>query len=75
VGIKRAGLQASLPLLKKAFRLLYRSGIPLQEALDKLQIFADDAQVNHLYQFLKASLTSHRRGVTAGRKRLGETSK
>lgn len=75
VGIKRAGLESSLPLLKKAFRLLYRSGIPLKEALEKLQTLSDDEQVNHLYQFLQGSLMSHRRGVTAGRKRSGELSK
>ena len=74
VGLKRAGFAdaggASYDALKKAFRLLYRSGLTLNEALEKLEILLDDEHVKHLQRFLQQSQQSGRRGPTPG-KRVG----
>lgn len=38
VGLRRAkGMEGSLPLLREAYRLLYRSGLPLEKALQMLR--------------------------------------
>jgi UDP-N-acetylglucosamine acyltransferase len=75
VGLKRAGLAgttgSSLDTIKRAFRLLYRSGLTFDEAMEKLSLLLDDAQVLHLYRFLQASQTQGRRKVTAGKKTAG----
>jgi UDP-N-acetylglucosamine acyltransferase len=73
VGLKRAGVldEASgqgLQLLKKAFRILYRSGLSLNEALEKLEILPDNEHVQHLQQFLWLSQQEGRRGPTPGRR-------
>jgi UDP-N-acetylglucosamine acyltransferase len=75
VGLKRAGLVdmdagETFRALKKAFRLLYRSGLTLNEALEQLDVISDNEAVQHLRQFLKLAQTQGRRGVIPGR-RLG----
>ncbi len=76
VGLKRAGLTRSnggqaYRELKEAYRLLYRSDLPLKEALSALDRWPDNDHVRHLQRFLKASSQqSGRRGPTPGR-RLG----
>jgi UDP-N-acetylglucosamine acyltransferase len=67
VGIRRAGLaddkgHNSYQMLKKAFRILYRSGLTLEAALTQLEQL-DDAAVAHLRQFLDTSREKGRRGV------------
>ena len=56
--------------LKEAFRILYRSGLTLEEAIGKLETIADNEHVRHLYEFLDASAhVKGRRGPVPGKKR------
>lgn len=56
--------------LVQAFRILYRSGLTLEEAISKLEAIADNERVRHLYEFLNASAHDEgRRGPVPGRKR------
>jgi UDP-N-acetylglucosamine acyltransferase len=79
VGLKRAGLTRSsggLPYreLKEAYRLIYRSTLPLKEALAALDQWPENDHVAHLQRFLRASSQqSGRRGPTPG-KRTGAVS-
>jgi UDP-N-acetylglucosamine acyltransferase len=66
VGMKRADFSsASIGALKEAYRLLYSSGLTLQQALDELDLGTE--QVQHLQKFLSASITMPRRGPIPGR--------
>ncbi|MBE9063743.1 acyl-ACP--UDP-N-acetylglucosamine O-acyltransferase [cf. Phormidesmis sp. LEGE 11477] len=56
--------------LIQAFRILYRSGLTLAEAISKLETLCDNERVRHLYEFLQASVNDEgRRGPVPGRKR------
>lgn len=56
VGLKRAGLDMQqLRSLKRAYRTLFRSAAPLEEALAALEALGADPQVRHLAEFLRAS--------------------
>ncbi len=73
VGLKRSGIseEASgegLQSLKKAFRILYRSGLPLSQAIEKLDVLPDSEYVQHLRCFLHLSQQEGRRGLTPGRR-------
>jgi UDP-N-acetylglucosamine acyltransferase len=69
VGLKRAALtREDHQLLKKAFRILYRSGETLQHALEQLDLLPENEYVAHLQRFLVASLGEGRRGPTSGSK-------
>ncbi|HEX3184293.1 MAG TPA: acyl-ACP--UDP-N-acetylglucosamine O-acyltransferase [Pyrinomonadaceae bacterium] len=60
VGLRRAGFSESARrALKDAYRMLFRSGIPIEEALKKLEQI-DDENVSHLIAFIRAS----KRGFT-----------
>ncbi len=71
VGLRRAKFSAeAIALLKRAYRILYRSGLPLEKALQTLrpEVNADDSKgsgpLSHLLNFLEDSLThEHRRGL------------
>jgi UDP-N-acetylglucosamine acyltransferase len=66
VGMKRANFSgATIGALKEAYRLLYSSGLTLQQALDELDLSTE--QVQHLQKFLNASITVPRRGPIPGR--------
>ncbi|MBE7385320.1 MAG: acyl-ACP--UDP-N-acetylglucosamine O-acyltransferase [Leptolyngbya sp. SIO1E4] len=73
VGLKRAGITEAnrgqvFRELREAYRLLYRSETPFQEALVALQSWPDNEHVQHLRQFLDQSYQqSGRRGPMAGR--------
>ncbi len=72
VGLKRAGLVAEqegqvIQTLRTAFRLLYRSGLSLDEALTKLDRLPDNEHLLHLKQFLRRSQMEGRRGLTPGK--------
>lgn len=73
VGLQRAGV-ADLEdgevfrSLKQAFRLLYRSGLPLNEALEKLETQLSNEHLQHLHQFLQRSQQVGQRGPTPGAK-------
>jgi UDP-N-acetylglucosamine acyltransferase len=72
VGLKRAGLVAEqegkvIQTLRTAFRLLYRSGLSLDESLEKLDRLPDNEHLLHLKQFLRSSQGEGRRGLTPGK--------
>jgi UDP-N-acetylglucosamine acyltransferase len=56
VGLKRAGFTpGELSVLKKAYRVLYRSGLKLDAALDKIESELPDDNTLHLVRFIRAS--------------------
>lgn len=60
VGMKRAGLPPTeIRNLKAAYRLLFGAGLPLAEALEKIEAEIDSACARHLVSFIRAS----RRGI------------
>lgn len=68
IKLKRIGLtDEEVANLKKAFRILYRSGIPLTQALDELDLLCDNQYVQHLLQFLRLSTAQGRRGPIPGK--------
>lgn len=69
VGLKRARVTPTdLAILKKAFRILYRSGKPIKEALAELELLADSEYILHLHHFIQSSLTENSRGLIPGKK-------
>lgn len=69
IGLERAGLSPELlQLLESAHRLLYRKNLPIAEAIAQLQLLSDDPHIQHLHQFLYASLNhKNRRGLIPGK--------
>ena len=73
VGLRRAGVLEldngeAFRHLKKAFQLIYRSHLTLQEALQQLEPLCIYEPVKHLHQFLQhSSQDSGRRGPMVGR--------
>jgi UDP-N-acetylglucosamine acyltransferase len=68
VGLKRSGMPTSeFQLLKKAFRLLYRSDLTFKEALHELELLGDTEQLQHLRRFLLLSQMPGRRGLIPGK--------
>ena len=56
VGLKRAGFKASdLSALKKAYQLLYRSGLKLEEALVRIESEIPTPETAHLVSFVRRS--------------------
>jgi UDP-N-acetylglucosamine acyltransferase len=56
VGLKRAGFTLpQIAQLKKAYRMLYRSGLKLEEALAKIETETPDENTLHLVRFIRAS--------------------
>jgi UDP-N-acetylglucosamine acyltransferase len=56
VGLKRAGFTlAQVALLKKAYQTLYRSGLKLEKALEKIERDPGDENTRHLVQFVRRS--------------------
>jgi UDP-N-acetylglucosamine acyltransferase len=77
VGLKRAGFAEAddgrvFASLKKAFRILYRSGLTLNEALEQLSLLPDNEHLQHLRQFLILAQATGRRGLTPGRRKGGD---
>lgn len=75
IGLQRSGIAdlddgQVLRSLKQAYRLLYRSNLTLNQALDHLSQHLENDHVQHLYRFLRLSLQPGRRGPTPSR-RLG----
>lgn len=52
----------TITLLKKTFRLLYRSKLTLTQALEQVELLPNNPHVQHLEQFLLASQGAGRRG-------------
>ncbi len=56
VGLKRAGYKASdVSVLKKAYQILYRSGLKLHEALTKIEAEIPTPETTHLVNFIRRS--------------------
>jgi UDP-N-acetylglucosamine acyltransferase len=56
VGLKRAGFSvAQLAMVKKAYRVLYRSGLSLEDALRKIESELADENTLHLVRFVRGS--------------------
>jgi UDP-N-acetylglucosamine acyltransferase len=56
VGLRRAGFtHAQIAALKQAYRLLYRAGLKLEEALSRIEGEIDDANVRELTAFVRSS--------------------
>lgn len=73
VGLRRSGLAtehqgSTFQSLKKAFRLLYRSGLTLNQALEQLVLLPDHEPIQHLRQFLQRSQAANRRGLIPGKR-------
>lgn len=66
VGLRRAGFSSETRLaLKSAYHFLFRSGLPLEEALGELALNADE-NVRHLVDFIRGS----KRGFTRAARRI-----
>jgi UDP-N-acetylglucosamine acyltransferase len=64
VGLRRAGFTAAdIGILKQAYRLLYRQGLKLEEALARIETELQSEQARHLLRFIRAS----QRGITRPR--------
>lgn len=60
VGLKRAGFTfAQITALKNAYRMLYRAGLKLEEALEKIETELPSDETSHLARFIRSS----RRGI------------
>lgn len=69
IGLKRAGMTTTqMGQLKKAFRTLYRSGHPLNQTLEHLDLLPDNEHLQHLRRFLQLSQMEGRRGLIPGRR-------
>ncbi|MFK8184767.1 MAG: acyl-ACP--UDP-N-acetylglucosamine O-acyltransferase [Phormidesmis sp.] len=70
-GIAQAGDGQVYKELRDAFRILYRDGITLNDAISKIETMTDgNVHVRHLHEFLIASTqTKGRRGPVPGRKK------
>lgn len=56
VGLKRAGYKVSdVAVLKKAYQILYRSGLKLQDALEKIEREIPTPETLHLVSFVRRS--------------------
>jgi UDP-N-acetylglucosamine acyltransferase len=56
VGLKRAGYKhADVVELKKAYQILYRSGLRLEEALARIEAEIPTAESQHLVAFIRRS--------------------
>ena len=56
VGLKRAGYKASdVSVLKKAYQLLYRSGLKLEQALARIESEIPTPETRHLVAFIRRS--------------------
>jgi UDP-N-acetylglucosamine acyltransferase len=61
VGLRRAGFSGEdVGVLKRAYKLLYRSGLKLGDALARIEAECDSEHPRHLVEFVRSS----RRGIT-----------
>ncbi|MDJ0737303.1 MAG: acyl-ACP--UDP-N-acetylglucosamine O-acyltransferase [Nostocaceae cyanobacterium] len=68
VGLKRSGMpSADFQILKKAFRILYRSNLNFKDALEQLELLGDTQELMHLRRFLLLSQMPGRRGLIPGK--------
>ncbi len=56
VGLRRAGLDAGdIDRIRRAYRILFRSDLPLAEALARVESQLDGPHVRHMVEFIRAS--------------------
>jgi UDP-N-acetylglucosamine acyltransferase len=56
VGLRRAGIsREAIRQLKEAYRILYRSQLPLEKALERIESEIPSEEARHLVQFVRAS--------------------
>jgi UDP-N-acetylglucosamine acyltransferase len=56
VGLKRAGFRPSdIAPLKKAYRILFRSGLKLEQALSRIEAECPTGHTRHLVEFVRHS--------------------
>jgi UDP-N-acetylglucosamine acyltransferase len=56
VGLRRAGLSAAdLHNLKEAYKILYRSDLKLEEALESIEAEVPGEHARHLVEFIRSS--------------------
>jgi UDP-N-acetylglucosamine acyltransferase len=56
VGLKRYGMPAErIAALKRAYKLLYRSRLPLREALERIESEVATEEARYLVKFIRAS--------------------
>ena len=56
VGLRRAGFSVDeMSSLKAAYKILYRSGLKLEDALQKIEADSSDPHKRHLVEFVRAS--------------------
>jgi UDP-N-acetylglucosamine acyltransferase len=56
VGLRRAGFsKEEIAALKSAYRILYRSGLKLEEALGRIEGELDSEHTRHLVKFIRGS--------------------
>ncbi|WP_026100516.1 acyl-ACP--UDP-N-acetylglucosamine O-acyltransferase [Fortiea contorta] len=68
VGLKRSGMSpGNLQILKKAFRILYRSNLSFTDALEQLEMLGDTEELQNLRRFLLLSRMPGRRGLIPGK--------
>lgn len=73
VGLRRAGLGApEIISLKRAYRLLYRTGLKLEDALARIEREAPPEHTRHLIQFIRESKRGIARERGGNAKRGGE---
>ncbi|MBV9265739.1 MAG: acyl-ACP--UDP-N-acetylglucosamine O-acyltransferase [Acidobacteriaceae bacterium] len=66
VGLRRAGLsREDVNSLKTAYRLLFRSGLKLDAALERIEAEANSAHTEHLIRFIRSSKRGIAREATA----------
>ena len=69
VGLRRAGLSRETILsIKRAFKTLFRSGLLLKKAIEKVEAEKPCKEVQHLLNFCKNS----QRGITAAKRKMSE---
>lgn len=69
VGLKRSGLTSDeMGLLKKAFRIIYRSDKKMSDAVLELANLGDHEHIKHLHNFLEKALDPQRRGLIPGKR-------
>jgi UDP-N-acetylglucosamine acyltransferase len=64
VGPQRSGFSPEdISLLKKAYRTVFRSGLTMNEALERLDSLPENEHIQHFQQFIQRSLSPGRRGL------------
>ncbi|BAQ65637.1 acyl-ACP--UDP-N-acetylglucosamine O-acyltransferase [Geminocystis sp. NIES-3709] len=70
VALKRNNFEIQeISLMKKAYKILYRSGLTINQALKELEYLCDNEHINHLVKFMETSVNDkNRRGLINGTK-------